>query len=40
MGMSPQPLKSLLHQAVTYRNAGRHYRLTEVEGHVVKEVIA
>ena len=29
-----------VHEKLTYRNAGRYYRLTEVEGHVVKEVIA
>ena len=28
------------HEKLTYRNVGRRYRLTEVEGHVVKAVIA
>lgn len=28
------------HEKLTYRHAGRDYRLTDVEGHVVKEVLA
>ena len=28
------------HEKLTYRHAGRDYRLTDVEGHVVKEVMA
>ncbi|MGZ0163398.1 MAG: DUF1501 domain-containing protein [Planctomycetales bacterium] len=28
------------HERLTYRHAGRDYRLTDVEGHVVKEVLA
>jgi ssRNA-specific RNase YbeY (16S rRNA maturation enzyme) len=28
------------HERLTYRQAGRDYRLTDVEGHVVKEVLA
>lgn len=28
------------HEKLTYRHAGRDYRLTDVEGHVVKEIIA
>jgi len=27
------------HEKLTYRHAGRDYRLTDVEGHVVKEII-
>ena len=28
------------HEKLTYRHAGRDYRLKDVEGHVVKEVMA
>ncbi|MDA1013306.1 MAG: DUF1501 domain-containing protein [Planctomycetota bacterium] len=28
------------HERLTYRHAGRDYRLTDVEGHVVREVVA
>ena len=28
------------HEKLTYRHAGRDYRLTDVEGHVVKDLIA
>jgi hypothetical protein len=28
------------HQRLTYRHAGRDFRLTDVHGHVVKEVLA
>jgi arylsulfatase A-like enzyme len=28
------------HEKLTYRYAGRDFRLTDVHGHVVKEVIA
>jgi len=28
------------HEKLTFRNAGRDFRLTDVEGHVVKELIA
>ena len=28
------------HEKLTYRHAGRDYRLTDVEGHVVKEILA
>jgi len=28
------------HTKLTYRNAGRDYRLTDVHGNVVREVIA
>jgi len=27
------------HQRLTYRHAGRDYRLTDVHGHVVREII-
>jgi Protein of unknown function (DUF1501) len=28
------------HERLTYRHAGRDYRLTDVHGHVVREVLA
>lgn len=28
------------HERLTYRHSDRDYRLTDVEGHVVKEVLA
>ena len=28
------------HEKLTYRHAGRDYRLTDVEGHVEKEILA
>jgi hypothetical protein len=28
------------HEKLTYRNAGRDFRLTDVHGNVVKEIIA
>jgi hypothetical protein len=28
------------HERLTYRHAGRDYRLTDVHGHVVRELIA
>jgi len=28
------------HEKLTYRHAGRDCRLTDVEGHVVKEILA
>lgn len=33
-------LLGLDHEKLTYRHAGRDYRLTDVSGHVVKEIIA
>jgi hypothetical protein len=33
-------LLGLTHEKLTYRYAGRDFRLTDVEGHVVKEIIA
>ena len=33
-------LMGLNHEKLTYRHAGRDYRLTDVHGHVVKEVLA
>jgi hypothetical protein len=28
------------HEKLTYRHAGRDFRLTDVEGHVVREILA
>jgi hypothetical protein len=28
------------HERLTYKFQGRHYRLTDVHGHVVKEIVA
>jgi hypothetical protein len=33
-------LLGLDHEKLTYRHAGRDFRLTDVKGHVVKDVIA
>jgi hypothetical protein len=33
-------LLGLDHEKLTYRYAGRPFRLTDVHGHVVKEIIA
>ena len=33
-------LMGLDHEKLTYRYSGRDYRLTDVEGHVVKEILA
>ena len=33
-------LLGLDHERLTYRHAGRDFRLTDVHGHVVKELIA
>ena len=33
-------LMGLNHEKLTYRYAGRDYRLTDVHGHVVKEILA
>ena len=33
-------LLGLDHERLTYRHAGRDFRLTDVEGHVVKEIFA
>jgi hypothetical protein len=33
-------LLGLNHEKLTYRYAGRDFRLTDVEGHVVKDIIA
>ena len=34
------PLMGFEHKELTYRHAGRDYRLTDVEGDVVWEVLA
>ena len=28
------------HERLTYRHAGRNFRLTDVHGHVVKQILA
>lgn len=33
-------LMGLNHERLTYRYAGRDFRLTDVHGHVVREIIA
>jgi hypothetical protein len=33
-------LLGLNHEKLTYRYAGRNFRLTDVHGHVVKEILA
>jgi hypothetical protein len=33
-------LLGLDHERLTYRHAGRDYRLTDVEGRVAKEILA
>jgi hypothetical protein len=33
-------LLGLDHKRLTYRHSGRDYRLTDVEGRVVKEILA
>ena len=33
-------LMGIDHERLTYRHGGRDYRLTDVEGHVVKDVLA
>jgi hypothetical protein len=33
-------LMGLDHEKLTYRYAGRDFRLTDVKGHVVKEILA
>ena len=33
-------LLGMNHERLTYRNAGRDYRLTDVSGEVVKEILA
>jgi len=35
--LQPDPL---FHERLTYRYAGRDFRLTDVHGHVVRELIA
>jgi hypothetical protein len=33
-------LLGLDHERLTYKHQGRYYRLTDVHGHVVKEILA
>ena len=36
--MHPAPYPRLDHEQLTYRHLGRNFRLTDVEGRVVKEI--
>ena len=33
-------LRGLDHERLTYRYAGRNFRLTDIHGHIVKDIIA